>query len=52
MPQKKNPDALELLRGKAGRMIGNLTGMLATLKGVPRCAQRSALLRVCPLVMR
>jgi len=36
MPQKKNPDALELLRGKAGRMIGLSTGFLATLKGLPR----------------
>lgn len=35
MPQKKNPDTLELARGKAGRLIGNLTGMLATLKGLP-----------------
>lgn len=35
MPQKKNPDALELARGKAGRMIGHLTGLLATLKGLP-----------------
>lgn len=35
MPQKKNPDALELLRGKAGRLIGNLTGTLAVLKGTP-----------------
>jgi argininosuccinate lyase len=35
MPQKKNPDTLELTRGKAGRLIGNLTGMLATLKGLP-----------------
>lgn len=32
MPQKKNPDALELLRGKAGRIIGHLTGFLTTLK--------------------
>lgn len=32
MPQKKNPDALELLRGKAGRIIGHLAGFLATLK--------------------
>jgi len=32
MPQKKNPDALELLRGKAGRLLGNLTGTLAVLK--------------------
>jgi argininosuccinate lyase len=33
MPQKKNPDVAELARGKAGRLIGNLTGLLATLKG-------------------
>ena len=36
MPQKKNPDALELLRGKAGRIIGHSTGFLCTLKGLPR----------------
>eukprot|EP01041_Mallomonas_annulata_P004518 gene4518-8974_t len=36
MPQKKNPDALELLRGKTGRVIGNNTGFLCTLKGLPR----------------
>ena len=36
MPQKKNPDALELLRGKAGRVLGNATGFLCTLKGLPR----------------
>jgi argininosuccinate lyase len=35
MPQKKNPDIAELARGKSGRLIGNLTGMLATLKGLP-----------------
>lgn len=35
MPQKKNPDMLELTRGKSGRLIGNLTGLLATLKGLP-----------------
>jgi argininosuccinate lyase len=35
MPQKKNPDPLELARGKAGRAIGQLTGWLATLKGLP-----------------
>ncbi|HEY7627003.1 MAG TPA: argininosuccinate lyase, partial [Ilumatobacteraceae bacterium] len=35
MPQKKNPDVAELARGKAGRMIGNLTGFLATMKGLP-----------------
>ena len=35
MPQKKNPDTLELTRGKSGRLIGNLTGLLVTLKGLP-----------------
>ncbi|KAI3432886.1 hypothetical protein D9Q98_010468 [Chlorella vulgaris] len=35
MPQKKNPDALELLRGKGGKQIGNLTGMMAVIKGTP-----------------
>ena len=35
MPQKKNPDVAELARGKAGRLIGNLTGVLAMLKGLP-----------------
>ena len=40
MPQKKNPDIAELARGKAGRMIGNLTGLLATLKGLPLAYNR------------
>ena len=35
MPQKKNPDVAELARGKSGRLIGNLTGLMATLKGLP-----------------
>lgn len=35
MPQKKNPDVLELTRGKAGTLLGHLTGLLATLKGLP-----------------
>ncbi len=35
MPQKKNPDTLELTRGKSGRLIGNLMGLLSTLKGLP-----------------
>ncbi len=35
MPQKKNPDIAELARGKAGRLVGNLTGLLTTLKGLP-----------------
>jgi len=35
MPQKKNPDALELIRGKAGRMQGNLAGVMCVMKGAP-----------------
>ncbi|MGO8873681.1 MAG: argininosuccinate lyase [Acidimicrobiales bacterium] len=35
LPQKKNPDVAELARGKSGRLIGNLTGLLVTLKGLP-----------------
>ncbi|KIL69650.1 hypothetical protein M378DRAFT_184062 [Amanita muscaria Koide BX008] len=35
MPQKKNPDSLELLRGKSGRVFGNMSGFLMTLKGLP-----------------
>ena len=35
MPQKKNPDSMELIRGKSGRVIGHLTGTLTTLKGLP-----------------
>lgn len=35
MPQKKNPDAFELIRGKSGRLIGNLTSLLVLLKGLP-----------------
>ncbi len=35
MPQKKNPDSLELLRGKSGRVFGDFTGLLMTLKGLP-----------------
>ncbi|HEY3693198.1 MAG TPA: argininosuccinate lyase [Pseudonocardiaceae bacterium] len=40
MPQKKNPDVAELARGKAGRLIGNLTGLLATLKAQPLAYNR------------
>jgi argininosuccinate lyase len=40
MPQKKNPDALELIRGKAAGAIGQLTGMLALLKGLPLAYNR------------
>lgn len=35
MPQKKNPDMAELIRGKTGRVYGNLTGLLTVLKGLP-----------------
>lgn len=35
MPQKKNPDSLEILRGKSGRVVGQMTGFLTTLKGLP-----------------
>jgi argininosuccinate lyase len=40
LPQKKNPDVAELTRGKAGRLIGHLTGLLATLKGLPLAYNR------------
>ena len=40
MPQKKNPDIAELARGKSGRLIGNLTGLLSTLKGLPLAYNR------------
>jgi argininosuccinate lyase len=35
MPQKKNADSLELIRGKSGRLCGRLTGFLMTVKGIP-----------------
>ena len=35
MPQKKNPDSLELLRGKSGRVFGQMAGFMMSLKGVP-----------------
>src|SRR5438876_12414057 len=35
MPQKKNPDSMELVRGKAGRVFGHLTASLTTMKGLP-----------------
>jgi len=40
LPQKKNPDIAELARGKTGRLIGNLTGLLVTLKGLPLAYNR------------
>lgn len=57
MPQKKNPDVFELIRGKSGRAIGNLTGLLATVKGLPggynRDLQedRAGLLETAPLLL-
>ena len=40
LPQKKNPDVAELARGKTGRLVGNLTGVLVTLKGLPLAYNR------------
>ncbi len=40
MPQKKNPDSLELIRGKCGRVIGNLTSLMITMKGLPMTYNR------------
>jgi argininosuccinate lyase len=40
MPQKKNPDIAELARGKSGRLVGNLAGLLTTLKGLPLAYNR------------
>jgi len=40
MPQKKNPDSLELIRGKCGRVIGSLTSLLITMKGLPMTYNR------------
>ena len=40
LPQKKNPDVAELARGKAGRLVGHLTGFLTTLKGLPLAYNR------------
>lgn len=40
MPQKKNPDVAELTRGKSGRLIGNLSGLMATLKAMPLAYNR------------
>ncbi len=40
MPQKKNPDSLELIRGKCGRVVGCLTGLMVTMKGLPMTYNR------------
>ena len=40
MPQKKNPDSLELIRGKSGRVMGCLTALMVTMKGLPMTYNR------------
>lgn len=40
MPQKKNPDSMELIRGKAGRLLGNYTRLFTVIKGAPMCYSR------------
>src|SRR5262249_5012464 len=50
MPQKKNPDVLELVRGHAGRAIGELTGFLAMLKGIPLAYDKDLQLEKEPLL--
>jgi argininosuccinate lyase len=40
MPQKKNPDSLELIRGKSGRVMGSLTALAVTMKGLPMTYNR------------
>lgn len=45
MPQKKNPDALELIRGKGGKMVGNLAGIMAVIKGTPTTYNKVYLLQ-------
>src|SRR5258706_1004725 len=40
MPQKKNPDSLELIRGKCGRVMGSLTSLMVTMKGLPMTYNR------------
>src|SRR5207302_7916867 len=49
MPQKKNPDVLELVRGHAGRAIGELTGLLAVMKGLPLAYDKDLQLDKGPL---
>ena len=50
MPNKKNPDPAELIRGRAGRVIGQVTGILVTLKGLPLGYQRDLQETVGPLL--
>lgn len=50
MPQKKNPDSLELLRGKAGRAFGHMAGLMATVKGIPSTYNKDLQESVEPLL--
>lgn len=50
MPQKKNPDSLELLRGKAGRAFGHMTGLMMTIKGIPSTYNKDLQESVEPLL--
>ena len=50
MPQKKNPDSLELIRGKAGRAFGHMTGLMMTIKGIPSTYNKDLQESVEPLL--
>lgn len=50
MPQKKNPDSLELLRGKSGRVFGQMTGVMASIKGIPSTYNKDLQESVEPLI--
>ncbi|RKK52623.1 hypothetical protein BFJ67_g5466 [Fusarium oxysporum f. sp. cepae] len=50
MPQKKNPDSLELIRGKAGRVLGQASGFLSTLKSLPTAYNKDIQESVEPLL--
>lgn len=50
MPQKKNPDSLELLRGKSGRVFGQMTGLIMSIKGIPSTYNKDLQESVEPLL--
>lgn len=61
MPQKKNPDSLELLRGKSGRAFGQMAGLMMTVKGIPSTYNKDVrtsdflslqAFRICELTVR